>query len=446
VNKKTNKKEKDNKKSKNKNLASTKNLYKTSTNKKRKNINKLKVIPVVIIALIILGYAGYTVINLLSNPSSTFIVTKGELSQEESVTGYIIRSEVVIKGENYKNGMIKIKDEGSRVAKDDAIFRYYSSGEEKIKEKIASLNTQIQEIMSNEQTVFTSDIKLLEEQIEKEIASIDNENSLQKIQEYKKNIDNYINKKAIIAGEYSPAGSTLKQLIEERKQYENQLEETAEYITATESGVVSYRVDGLEEILQPDNFGTYNKEFLENLNLKAGQIVASSEEMGKIVNNYECYIILNSNSEQVKEVNVGDKIQIRLQDASITKAEVVNIITEDDESKTITLKLEKSVESLIDYRKISLDIIWWSAEGYRVANDTLIEQDGLYYVVRNRNGYYNKMLVKILKQNDEFCIVKSYDTDELKELGFTSSEIYNMKSIALYDEILLNPTEEQLLQ
>ena len=39
------------------------------------------------------------------------------------------------------------------------------------------------------------------------------------------------------------------------------------------------------------------------------------------------------------------------------------------------------------------------------------------------------MLVKILKQNDEYCIVRAYKTEELTELGYKTSEIYNMKNI-----------------
>ena len=123
-----------------------------------------------------------------------------------------------------------------------------------------------------------------------------------------------------------------------------------------------------------------------------------------------------------------------------------NIIDEDDESKTITVKITNDVEKLIAYRKISFDIIWWDAEGFRIPNEAIKEENGLSYVVRNRNGYYNKMLVKILKQNDEYCIVRQYKTEELEELGFTSSQIYSMRNIALYDEIVLNPTDEQMLQ
>lgn len=42
------------------------------------------------------------------------------------------------------------------------------------------------------------------------------------------------------------------------------------------SGVISYRVDGLEEDLSPENFSKFNKELLESYNLKTGQVVAAS--------------------------------------------------------------------------------------------------------------------------------------------------------------------------
>ena len=135
-----------------------------------------------------------------------------------------------------------------------------------------------------------------------------------------------------------------------------------------------------------------------------------------------------------------------MQNSDAVKATIENIIDEENGSKTIAIKITNDVEKLISYRKISFDIIWWDAEGFRIPNEAIKEKDGLAYVVRNRNGYYNKMLVKILKQNDEFCIVRQYKTEELLGLGFTNAQIYDMRNIALYDEIVLNPTDEQILQ
>lgn len=408
-----------------------------------KKIRKGRVFAVVLILALVFIYAVYLVAKLVQNPTNTFMVTNGKISQEESDIGYIIREETVVKGQNYKNGMVKIKNEGEKVAKGDSVFRYYSSGEEELKNKIAELDVEIQSLMQNEKSSFPSDVKLLESQIEKELDSIYGVNNAQKIQEYKKNINSYITKKAKIS---SPSNSRLKELLSQREEYENRLTSDSENVNAPESGIVSYRVDGLESALTTEDFTKFNKSFLQDLKLKTGQTVASNEEVGKIINNYQCYIVFNSNTNEAKNSKVGDTIKIRVQNSDTLKASVENIIDEDDESKTITVKITNDVEKLIAYRKISFDIIWWDAEGFRIPNEAIKEENGLSYVVRNRNGYYNKMLVKILKQNYEYCIVRQYKTEELEELGFTSSQIYSMRNIALYDEIVLNPTDEQMLQ
>lgn len=410
-----------------------------SVNKiKKTRTNKKKAVFIVLLILIIF-YALFLVAKLVKNPTDTFVVTKGKLTQEETVLGYIAREETVVKGANYKNGMVKIKDEGAKVAKDDSIFRYYSVGEEELKSKIAKLDVEMQQIMQNEEGAFSSDIKLLENQVEKELNAVYEINSIQKIQEHTKNINSYIAKKAKISGELSPSGSYLKQLLAQRQEYENQLIANSEYIKAPVSGIVSYRVDGLEDVLKVEDFSKFNKEFLHNLDLKTGQTVALSEEMGKIINNYQCYIIFNSKSNEAKNSKVGDTIKIRLQNSNVINATIENIINEEDKTKTITIKITKNIEDLISYRKISFDIIWWSEEGYKIPTEAIKEEDGKSYIIRNRDGYYDKMLIKILKQNDEYCIVEQYSAEELKELGFTNTQIYNMKNIALYDEILLNP-------
>ena len=193
---------------------------KTKVNEKAKTEKKIKNNKVVITTVIILViiYAIYLVAKFVNNPTNTFIVANGELSKEETAIGYIIRDEIVVKGSNYKNGMEKIKNEGEKVAKGDSIFRYYSDGEEGLKEKIANLNTEIQKVMESETRVFPSDIKLLDSQIESELNSVYTVNSTQKIKEYKKSISSAIAKKAKISGDYSPAGSKLKELLNQKEE------------------------------------------------------------------------------------------------------------------------------------------------------------------------------------------------------------------------------------
>ena len=171
-----------------------------------------------------------------------------------------------------------------------------------------------------------------------------------------------LRKKAKIAGELSPSGSYLKSLIEERSSYENQLNSGSEYVNAPDSGIVSYRVDGLEETLTPDNFGTLTKEFLQGLSLKTGEVVSTSEESGKVIDNFSCYIACVLSSDISKQAEIGDTVSLRLSNANEVEATVEYIAQDSENENIFVFKIDRYVEELISYRKISLDIIWWNAD------------------------------------------------------------------------------------
>lgn len=397
-----------------------------------------------LLLVIVIIYVIYRVIVFIQNPADTFSVEQGKIYQEEKATGYVIREETIVKGSNYKNGMEQIKTEGERVAKGDPIFRYYSTGEENLIQKIQDLDVKIEEAMEKEESLFPADIKALENQIESYIFSLRQVNDVQSIQEIKKEINNCITKKAQIAGELSPAGSYLKKLINERKEYENQLNEGAEYLNAPISGVVSYKVDGYEEVLTPSDFTKLTTEFLEELPLKIGQIVADSKESAKIINNFKCYIACSLDSEQAKSAKVGDTVSLRLSNGMQTSSKIASITEEEKGTVVIVFEITEQVQSLISYRKISLDIIWWSDSGKKVPNEAIgIETKGeneVSYVVRTRAGYQDKIWIKVLRRNDKYAIVDNYTRDELKELGYSDEEIAGRSTLTLYDEILKNPT------
>ncbi len=409
-------------------------------NKKPKNIGKY--IALILIVTVILGYVIYVSISLLKKPTDTVIIEKGTVSEEEATLGYIIRDEEVVTGKNYKNGMSQIKAEGERVAKSDPIFRYYTNNEQNLVKQIQELDTKIQEAMENNSTqIFSPDIKLIENQISNELNKMYDLNNLQKMKEYKKNINDYVTKKSKIAGELSPAGSYLKTLVEQRSSLEKQLNEGSEYINASKAGIVSYRVDGLEAVLTPTNFSNLSKKMLEELNLKTGELVATSRESGKIVNNFSCYIACILNSEDAKNAVVGDKATLRLSNQKEVKAQVEYTYHESEDSNIIVFQINEAIEELINYRKISLDIIWWQATGWKVPNSAIkYKKDDLAYVVRKRSGYSDNVYVKVLKQNLDYSIIDNYTyselSEELKEKEI-EEDIDSRPILSLYDEIAI---------
>ena len=417
-----------------------KNQNEPKITKRKRQFNKKMIIYFVIFLVVL--YLIYTIYLLVKQPTDIFTLEEGTLYSEETDIGYIIRDEVVIQGENYKNGMEKIKAEGEKVAVNEAVFRYYTRNEDTLKEKIAELDTKIQEAMASETNVIpAADIRSLETQIDEKLLEISSINDTTKLEEYKKEINELITKKANIAGDLSPQGSYLKELIEERRNYESELNSGAEYINSSKSGVVSYKVDGLEEVLKPTEecLSTLSKEYLEQLDLQTGKTIPTSEECGKIVDNTYCYIATISNTEEAKNAKVNDSINVRLPSGEEVSAEIIYTLQEDSGDMVLVLRIEKGVEELINYRKISFDLIWWSETGLKIPNQAIVKEDDLAYVVRNRAGYLNKILVKVKREGEKYSIVEVYGTEELQELGFTSEEIMSYKKINLYDEVILNP-------
>lgn len=404
----------------------------------KKKFNRKKII-IYITFLLVVIYLIYAVYLLVKQPTNKVTIENGTLYLEETNIGYVIRDEQVVKGNNYKNGMEQIKSEGEKTAKGDSIYRYYSKNEDELKQQISELDKKVQEALKGQMGISYSDVKMLENQLDEKIQLLSKTTDISKITEYQKQINDIVTKKAKLSGDSSAAGSYLKQLYNQRTKLEEQLNSGAEYIKAPVSGIVSYKVDGLEEILTPNNFSTLSKEFLENLKLKTGQLIATNDECGKIIDSSKCYIATISDSEEAKKAKLDDKIQIRLSNNKVIDAKISYISQENEEEILIILEINKQISELANYRKISFDLIWWSDTGLKVPNQAIVEEDGVNYVVRNRAGYLNKIAVNVTRKNDKYSIVSNYNTEELKEMGFTGDEIKSMKKVSIYDELILNP-------
>ena len=381
-------------------------------------------------------------IRVANSSAETMIVTDGTISQSETLTGYYVREEKIVNSDKNKNGMQQIITEGQKVAANESIFRYYSESENNNKAKINEIDEKIQKLVETSDIgIYNSDLRLIDSQMLDSLKNISTYNSIQNIKELKSTMKILENKKAEIVASSTSGDSEISKLISERKTLEKQRDSDSTYIKAPISGILSYRIDGLEDQLKFSDINNYNNEYLENLNLDTGKIIPTSTTEGKIVNNFECYVITNSSSEEAKKSKVRDRVQITLPTGRTVDARVANIIEEQNGSRTIAIKFSDNIDEVTSYRKVSFDVIWWNSTGYRVKNSAIVTENNLNYVIRNRQGHLKKVLVKIKKQTDTYSIVKNYSASELKELNYDKKAL---TSLMLNDEVLLNPTEDEI--
>ena len=396
--------------------------------------NKTKIL--IVISCAFLVYCVFLFIKLISNPIDTFIVEQGKIYKEETQDGYIIRDEQIIENTESGGKIVQLKAEGKKVAKGEAIYRYTLQDEDELNRKISDLDNQIQEALKKENTVFSTDIKSLENQIEEKLEKVYENTNIQEIEQYKKEIGESVTKKAKIAGDMTST-TYIKQLIQQRSELEKSLNSNSKYVYSDKSGIISYKVDELENTLVTSDFNYLNKSFLDSLNLKSGQIIATSESKAKIINNFKCYITCVSKSEEAEKSETGNSLKIRLPNSEEIPTKIVYKSEQGNDGTLLVFEIEQSVESLIDYRKITFDIIWWSDSGIKIPNTAIKSEGDLAYVIRNKAGYEEKIFVKILRQNDNYSIVENYSTSELQEAGYDISTLDSKKSIGLYDEIII---------
>ena len=404
---------------------------------KRKTSGKKNIMVLCIIVIILILF-GSKVWKLVLQPTNIVVIDKGTIEKTDTVIAYVIRKEQMLQGDKYKNGIVQIKGEGEKVAKGEPVFRYYNNNEEDILKKIEELDIEYKKALDGRDTIFSSDIKILDNQIAELIEKTSNTNDLSEISEYQKQIASFINKKAKIVGELSPTGSYIKKILNEKKQYEKELETESEYVNAKKSGIVSYKIDGYEEYFDLDKLSEITEEKLGDIDIKTGQLIATNSECGKVVDNFKCYIATVIKSEEADNASEGQQVKIRLSNTQEIEGTIAQVNPGEKGNKIVIIEINSSVEYLINYRKISVDVIWWKDSGLKIPNDAIIKEGKLNYIIRNRAGYTDKIPVKILRDNGRFLLVENYTTEELKELGYSGQEIKLMPSVSLYDEIVLN--------
>ncbi len=427
------------------NLANNDGNSNINNNVQKTKSNFTKVISIILVIVFLAYMLFHSIFSLITKNESTYIVRYGNISKEESLSGLVIREENVVSvPENVGSvSLQKIITEGKRIAEGENVYKFYTNDETDINKRIDDLNTQIQnEIANSDEKLVSIDTKLYDEQISSILKKISLPNDVQTIEEYKKNLDDLMSKKAQEMGKISSKESKLKDLVNQKTELEKQLDSASKFIKSERSGIVSYRIDGLEDKITSDDLSIYTEKYINELGLSNGQIVSTVENKGKIVNNFVSYIAVTSKSEEAQNAKVKQKLYVELPNGKVINARIVQINSNSEKSKTIIIKINQGIEDLLIYRKVNFNIIWWNDNGFKIPNSALIEDNGLHYVIKTRNGYSNLVLVKLDNQSDYYSIVSNYSTSEIKELTNVLDKANT--SLTLYDQILTKPNESDV--
>lgn len=414
--------------------------------KQKKNQNLIFVL--LSILIIILIYFIICIINFFKQPADTVLIKNGEVIKYEEVVGYIIRNEKILDTSQYEGTPKANVDDATKVSKGTEIVTYMSKEKQQLTEKIAKLDDKIQEAMESKQTILPNDVKVLDSEIEIYLYTNIKENrDVYAIRENKNLINEKIEKKAKIAGDLSPVGSQLKSLIEERTSYEKQINDSEKNLKAPEAGLVSFRVDNYENVLSPSVISKLTLNDLEKVKINNNQTIPINMSKVKIVNNFECYIAIPMDSEESKEAKLNDTVYLRFDNTGDELiSATIEYISEEESKRILVFKIKSNVEELTKYRKINLDVVWWSDKGLKINKEAIkyseitgVSGDMVVIptVTIKKSSYTQEAFVKIVREAGDFAIISNYEDKELLNLGVPEELINDRQTLKMYDEAVL---------
>ena len=397
------------------------------------NMKRYYMVIAVIFIVAIIIFLGVTI----NKNSKQELVQSGTLEHTEILTSYIVKKEQTISKEQGKV-IIPIVAEGSRISKGDIIATYMGEEYTNYEETLNRMDKEILEHMKDLPVVYSSEVSAIDDIIHNLVKDSIGETSYNKMQQYKKNINTQINKRANIIGELSPSGAEIKKLIKERNEYGASAKKSNDNILSPMPGIISYSVDTLEDKLDYKDIDKLSYEEIKKQILDNKQV---DNTKIKVVNNYEAWIVMKAKLDNEQYIEEGCQYRLRIIEKDnyefVAKLEKVNIVEDGIE---VYFKVTNGIENIVDLRETEIEVVWNHAQGLIVPVKALnkYENSQQHFVTAIKYGEYENIPVNIRVLNENYALVKNYSEQELTELGIKSEY-----ELLLYDRIIINSNDRR---
>lgn len=391
-------------------------------------------IKIVIVLSIILVFCIIYFSKMELNHKTTYTIVNGNIESSEETNLYLIKKETII--EYDKNQAItSIVDQGNRAAKYEAIATYQNESYNDYQRQIAEIDKQIQTLVKDLPATYSTDISNIDSKIQRYSKEIQKTTSYLKMQEYKTKLDALAYKKITILSNASPDSSAIRDLVSKRENLVKLSKTSNNTIFTSVSGIVTYKIDGNENVIPYKEAQNYNISDLDKL-ISVYDANTNSEFGIKIVDNFGAYLLVKTKSgENDQYIKQGKNYKIRISDfenLTLTANLVKNI--NDGKYNYSIFSIYNEIDSLVDYRKLSCEVVWNTVSGMAIPLNSIYtdEEMGYEYVLMVYGTDYVRVPIKTIAKSDSIALVENVSDDEYKK--------YNLDStfkLELYDELVI---------
>lgn len=382
-----------------------------------------------------------SIYNLLCGKSiSIGFISMGDIEDSVNARGYMVRDEVLITAP-FTGKYVSDVEEGEKVKANQRIAKVLFDGDEDILRDIKKLDFEILEAKRSKvdtKEVYNSDVSRIDEKIEENINLLIRETNNKKYTGYKKiknDIDSLMMKKSEIIGRDVLNDSYIDAKINERNLLSAKINGVNRDITTGSTGIISFCVDGLENVFNMSTVDKIDCNFLEDSEIKnirrdADNLsVTASTPFAKVINGIDAYVVVVVDECVAKKYEDGASVKIRFND--INKVVPGSVVCKNSGKGRcgVVVKISSALNYLSKFRVCNVDLISNSYSGYKVLRKSLKDYDkesgtARIGVVKSNKVEYRD--VNVLGYNDEFAIIEN-DPLEMDS------------RVNLYDEFVIEP-------
>lgn len=362
---------------------------------------------------------------------------------EESITteAILVRDEVLLDPATKDGQIIPDAKEGERIPAFYTVATISDNTSKSLLKQLDEVNNKIIEAQNEKARkvdFFSEDMAKIDDNIGLKIEDIiweSRNNSLVNLSQLKTEVDKLIEKKATIAGEDNkdPIMNSLKQ---KRNQLQQQIKSNTSQVTSKYSGIISYVIDGYENVLKTKSLDKITPELYNKImdKSKAGKTEYGNMEAGKpfikVIKGNTYTIATLIDKQKAVAYKAGDPINVRINDiGAVVPGKIAGVYPKSSNEYLLAVTLDRYSEQLSTFRKVNVDLIKKSQEGLKVPLKCLFSPDKKWEkakIMLIKANCAAERDVLVLCKDEEYAIIMSPE-EEVKN------------KVSLYDIYILNP-------
>ena len=379
------------------------------------NKNQAKNIFLAIVGVCIILYFVYQVIQMNSNPYKTELALERDIKNTVSTKAFIVRDEEYLTTDNTTGTVVSIAEDGKRVARGDSVavvFQNTDSASAYV--RISELKKEIEYYnqLKNRVGIGTN--------APSSYNSLINNACINFISVSRNEIDSDFYD---ALNDFRDAITTRQLAVGKELSVDAKLAELEAELVSLESKATGYTtvaspnpgyyigsVDGFETAISYDNVTSVDCSTINSL-LSAQKQSVSGNVMGKLVDEFDWYLLCTVPYNESGDIEVGETVSVNVPNTAVgtIKCTVMHKGDKEDESVAVVLRCNIMNRNVANLRMGNIEIITDEYTGIRINNKAIREIDGEKGVFVQRGNIISFKKINILYSTEDYSVIEKVD-------------------------------------